>query len=333
MSTQSEAIIEEYLNQNDIKHVALEKLVNEVLEMQTLQENQKLQAMLREKERIEQEIKTQTLALQETRQNSFAMIEKALFEKFTEVNPDIQKKLTQLKLESIDILDVLAEITESAFISALESGENLEATFQEIARDLTHKTLRDGYLTLERAKHVIGTIISKASEIAEASPNQAREIFRGTLYGTKKGLTQSIQLFKERFAYIPDELQPLQIKNMEQTIRDLRHTDSLFIQVINEEAKLASPIMQKELLFIVERMRPDLTELINVSVEALNVVSDTLSNVSKEALQRSQIVLKSKAAIEAKRMGVNVWAVAKSAINGAINSAKDAIDQNKPPKR
>ena len=330
----AQTVIKRYLKDNhELTPELLDSIVTDVLDEVSKKHNTKLQTLLQQKEKLDLEIKKETHLVQEIRQTSFTQIEAVLHQDFEVFTPEIKQQLTQLKLQSVDILDALREITESAFVSALENGENLEATIQEIARDLTLKTLKDGYLSLERAKHVVGTIISTATDIAEAAPNVSKEILRATLYGTKKGLTQAIGLFKERFAYIPTEIQPLQIQNMQQTIKDLRHTDSLFIQVINDEAKETSPMMQKELTYIVERMRPDLSELITVSVEALNIVSDTLSNVSKEALHKGQNVLQSKAAIEAKRMGVNVWAVAKSAIGGAINSAKDAIEQSKNGKK
>lgn len=330
MSNSTQTIVKEHLaKQEGLDLALLTSIVDDVITANTSTQNAKLQELLQAKEKLELEIKAQTAVVHTTREDSFTEIETSLYQELNELEPSVKKQLTQLKLQSIDILDVLTEITESAFISALENGENLEATFHEIARDLTLKTLRDGYLTLERAKHVVGTIISKATDIAEASPNSANNILRGTLYGTKKGLTQSISIFKDRFAFIPDEIQPLQIKHMQQTVSDLKYTDKLFIEAINEQAAETNPLVQKVLLHIVERMRPDLSELINVSKEAIALVSDTLSTVSKEALQKSQTVLQSKAAIEAKRMGVNVWDVAKSALGGAINSAKDAMEKNK----
>jgi len=312
-----------------LSHETLEELSFATLDYETDQKRQELQQLLTQKEKLELEIRTKTSELQEIRQTTFEAIESALIEKFGTLEPAYQKRLTQLKIQAIDILDLLHEITESAFVAALENGENIEATFTEISRDLTRKTLKDGYLTLDRAQRVVDTIIASAADIAEAAPNFSSEILRGTLYGTKKGLTQSIRAFKERFDYIPDELRPMQIKNMEQTLKDLQHTDRLFIQLVQDQAKLCPASIEKELLYIVERMRPDLSELIMASKDAFTVISKQLAAVRKEAISRGQSVMQSKTAIEAKRMGVNVWDVAKNALNGAISSAKDAMDKKK----
>jgi len=311
----------------------IQNVVTTTLHETTNEQSAHIQELLVEKERLEQEIKTQTHKLQELRKNTFSDIESALQNTYGEIDPAHIKTLTQLQLQSIDILDLLSEITESAFIAAVENGENIEASFREITRDLTHKTLRDGYLTLERAKRVIEVIISVAANLAQATPNLADDMMKGAIYGTKKGLTQSIKLFKEQFAYLPDQLAPRQIKSMQQTFKDLHNTDTVFIQAIQHEADLCENVIKDKMYFILEHMHPELSELVNVSKETLLLVGEKLARLGKKAVVKGEKVLHSKAALEAKRMGVTVWDVAKGAVGGAISSAKDAMDQKKQSKK
>lgn len=310
----------------------LYEIVDQTLQKSTQNASDKLQALLTQREKLELEIRQQTQQLQETRQDAFSFLEAALRNRFADIDSHYMKRLTQLKLESIDILDLLTEIIESAFISALENGENIEASFKEITRDLTFKTLRDGYLSLDRARHVITTVVAVSSDMAEATPNMAEEILRGALYGAKKGLTQSIHVFKERFDFIPEEPDSLQIKTLQQAFLDLQHTDKLFIQIIQEQSRHSATIVSEKMMHIVENMRPDLSDLISASKETLNVISERLTKLGKKAVLKGEKVLQSKAAIEAKRMGVTVWHTAKGAIGGAITSAKDAIDKKQSKK-
>lgn len=318
--------------QDELTTPLIQEVVTTVLEETTQDSINDLQKLLAQKDKLEHEIKLHTQRLQELRQENFSEIEQLLRDYFPDIEAKDLKTLTQLKIQSIDILDLLQEITEAAFISALENGENIEASFKEISRDLTHKTLRSGYLTLDRARKVIATIIATAAEMAEATPNHAHAILKGSLYGSKKGLAQSIHTFKEHFSYIPDELEPEQIKSMRQTYEDLQHTDVIFMQIVQAQADLSAAVINKTMSDIVERMRPDLSELISVSKETLTLVGDRLGKLGKKAILRSEKVLHSSAAIEAKRMGVNVWDVAKGAIEGAINSAKDVIETKKNKK-
>lgn len=320
----------------DVSHIteaSITTLVLKTLDQTTSKQTDHIQELLVEKERLEQEIKVQTHKLQELRHETFADIESVLVECCGELSAPHIKTLTQLQLQSIDILDILCEITESAFIAALENGENIEASFREITRDLTHKTLRDGYLTLNRAKSVIEVIISVASDVATATPTHADEILRGAIYGTKKGLTQSINLFKEQFTYLPDQIDGRQLKSMRQTFEDLQNTDTLFVQYIHNQAESSEQIVKEKMYYIVERMRPELSELVAISKETLLIVGERLGQFGKSAFIKGEQALRSKVAHEAKRMGVNVWDVAKGAMNGAIVSAKEAMDHKKNAKK
>lgn len=314
-----------------LTNTIIEDLVKTSLDKATHKQSEHIQELLAEKERLEQEIKHQTHKLQELRHTTFAEIEEALQSCYGELESDHIKTLTQLQLQSVDILDLLREIAESAFIAAIESNDNIEASFREITRDLTYKTLRDGYLTLERAQMVVETIIGVAADLAEATPTLADPILRGSVYGSKKGLTQAITLFKEQFVFLPDQLAPRQVKSMRQTYDDLHSTATLFIQAIHHQADLRETFIKEKMYYILERMRPELSELVNISKETLLLVGEKLSKLGKKAVTKGEKVLHSKAAIGAKRMGHNVWDVAKGALGGAINTAKDAIDkkQNK----
>jgi hypothetical protein len=320
-------------DQTDLNDGVIATVVHETLNKVTSQQVDHIQELLIEKERLEQEIKAQTHQLQELRQETFSEIEEVLSECCGALSPEHTKLITQLQLQSIDILDILSEITESAFIAAIENGENIEAAFREITRDLTHKTLREGYLTLERAKAVIEAIVSVASELATATPNIADEILRGAIYGTKKGLTQSIKIFKEQFEYLPDQVDARQLKSMKQTFEDLHNTEAHFIQAIQHQANHSEQMVKEKMYYILERMRPELSELVNISKETLLIVGDRLGKFGKQAVIKGEQVLHSKAAGEAKRMGVTVWDVAKGAVGGAISSAKEAIDQKKQSKK
>ena len=56
-------------------------------------------------------------------------------------------------------------------------------------------------------------------------------------------------------------------------------------------------------------------------------MKDKFQLIKKDALQRGAKVLKSDKAQEAKRMGIQAWGVAKTALENAIKSAKNAIDK------
>ena len=56
-------------------------------------------------------------------------------------------------------------------------------------------------------------------------------------------------------------------------------------------------------------------------------MKDKFSNFARNAVKKADSALKSPKAVEAKRMGIEAWGVAKVALGSAIKTAKDAIDK------
>lgn len=74
-------------------------------------------------------------------------------------------------------------------------------------------------------------------------------------------------------------------------------------------------------------IRFDTDELTTLSKETVELLRNRLAKLTKGVSERSTKLLNSKSAQEAKAMGVRAWSVAKSAMNGAIKGAKEAIEK------
>jgi hypothetical protein len=73
-------------------------------------------------------------------------------------------------------------------------------------------------------------------------------------------------------------------------------------------------------------MHYDLEELIHISKETAQVMKERFSTLAKTAVKKADTALKSETAKEAKRMGIQAWGVAKTALESAIKSAKGVIE-------
>jgi len=73
-------------------------------------------------------------------------------------------------------------------------------------------------------------------------------------------------------------------------------------------------------------MHYDLQELIHISKETAEVMKDRFSEFAKKAVKKADSALKSEKAKEAKRMGIQAWGVAKTALSSAIKTAKNKIE-------
>jgi len=272
-----------------------------------------LEALLVQQERLARQIERKRETLQETKHAVFNALES-----FTaDEDAAVLASLHQTRLHSIDLVDMLEELMESAIITTLEKNHDIEETVEEISREITYETLGEGPLQRERIRLVAGSILGSAVNVAEASPVHAHQILRGTLKGIRSGLIKAIRRLKKQLLFVPEELRLTETMQTE-----LLRTDALFTQIVQDHALRCSAESRTLLERLSKEMRYDLEELVEVSREAVEVMREQLSHV----FSRSQ-VLNSKTAAEAKRMGISAWRSAKTTLHGALQNAKDKIDK------
>jgi hypothetical protein len=303
----------------------LKSLTNTILDIESKNLHDELEDLIAQKEAIESKIAKRRQELQEIKYQVFDSIES----KIDEDDNTTLTKLHQIKLQSIDIFDILSETVESAIITSLERSRDSEAAqnIQEVIKHITYEAIKEGSLSTIRTRKILSTILSSAIEISEATPNSAELILKSTLEGMRSGLYHSIDRFKSRINYVPLEAKHILIEDYDNIMEDLNQTDMLFVQVVQTQANEASSEIKKMLMELNKNMHVDLEELVNISKETANMIRSRVSSFTKNAVKRADDAFKSEKAKEAKAMGVQVWGVAKEALESALKSAKDAVNK------
>ncbi len=302
----------------------MKSLVNTILNLETSSLQEDVETLLAQKELIERSLEKKYTQLQETKYDVFDVLEERV-----KLNDTALAKLHQVKLQSIDLYDILSEMVESALITALEkdSDGDISETTIEVIKEITFEAIKEGSLNTIRIRKILSTILIVAIDLSEATPNRAEEILSATLRGMRSGLIKSIDRFKKRLAYTPVEAKHILIEDYDTIIEDLNQTDILFSQVITTQASQSSPVINRILLAINKEMHYDLEELVHISKETAEVMKERFASFAKNAVKHADTAFKSPKAQEAKRMGIEAWGVAKVALGSAIKSAKDAIDK------
>lgn len=308
------------LNLNDMK-----SFTSTILDIETAKVHSQVEDLLAKKEMLEIELDKKLDALEDIKYSVFNSIEGHIKEE----DALTLSKLHQVKLQTVDIFDLLGEMVESAIITSLEKSKDSEASehINEIIKDLTYEAINEGSLNTIRVRKILSSILSSAVELAEATPNQAIYILEPTLKGMRTGFTHSIDRFKQRIMYTPIEAKHILIEDYDTIMEDLNQSDTLFLQVVQTKANESSDQTRKLLVELNQKMHYDLDELVHISKEAAEVMRDKFSSFAINAVKKTESALKSPQAKEAKEMGVQAWGVAKVALGKAIKSAKDAIDK------
>jgi len=309
---------------NKLELAEIKAVTTTILDLETKSLQADVEALLAKKEAIERSLEKKQTQLQESKYAVFNALEEKLSS-----DESALSKLHQIKLQSIDLYDILSEMVESAIITALERDQDgdISETTIEVVKDITFEAIKEGSLNTIRVRKILSTILISAIDIAEATPNRANEILSSTLKGMRSGLVHAIDRFKRRLAYMPLEAKHILIEDYDTIIEDLNQTDTLFSQVVITQASQSSQSTKKILETTNKDMRYDLEELVHISKETAEVMKDKFSSFAKNAVKKADSALKSPKAEEAKRMGKEAWGVAKVALGSAIKTAKDAIDK------
>ncbi len=318
--TQASGVDLSSLNLHEMK-----ALSSTILDIETKKLHDEVESLLSKQEKLNIELDKKLEALQDVKHGVFNAIESQI----KDSDSLTLSKLHQVKLQSVDIYDLLSEMVESAIITALEKSKDSEALelIQEVIKDLTYEAIKEGSLNTIRVRKILSTILISAIDLAEASPNQANDILDSTLKGMRAGLTHAIDRFKQRLEFTPIEAKHILIEDYDTIMEDLNQADTLFLQVVQTQANESSSEIKKLLVELNQKMHYDLEELIHISKETAEIMKKRFSNFAKTAVKKADTALKSQKAKEAKEMGAQAWGIAKIALSNAIKSAKDVIDK------
>jgi len=308
------------LNLNEMKTLA-----STVLELETSKIHSEVETLLSKKEKLQIEIDKKLEILQDIKYDVFHAIE----DHIKEDDSQTLSKLHQVKLQSVDIFDLLGEMVESAIITSLEKSKDSEASEQisEVIKEITYEAIKEGSLNTIRIRKILSTILISAIDLAEATPNQAEPILEATLKGMRGGLTRAIDRFKQRIMYTPIEAKHILIEDYDTIMEDLNQSDTLFLQIVQTQANESSSQTRKLLVELNQKMHYDLQELVHISKETAQAMKERFSTLAKQAVKKTEKALQSQKAQEAKEMGKQAWGVAKVALGNAIKSGKDFMDK------
>ncbi len=301
----------------------LKILSQTVLETETEELDVNVEDLLAQKERIERELERKSAELQKVKYEIFDDIEKA----FEDTSKATISKIHQIKLQSIDLFDLLEEMVESAILTAIEKDKDIEESLFEVTKEITYETIEEGSFNTIRIRKIISTIFNEAIKVAEAAPNRAEGILKGTLKGIRSALIRSIENFKKELQFMPEESKSILVDDYD-TLRDeIFSTDNLFKQVIKGSANKSDESTKKIIKKALKDIEYDMDELVHISKETIDVMKSHFSTLKDSAYKRGSKVLSSDSAKEAKKMGQEAFGIAKSAMNNAIKSAKDVIEK------
>ncbi|HEC1804550.1 TPA: hypothetical protein R1720_001535, partial [Campylobacter lari] len=236
-------------------------------------------------------------------------------------------------LYDIEILGLLKETAESAFITTLEKGENIELTSCEIAKNLVFNAICEGSFEKERILKISQVVLNAAFELANESQAFAYDLCIGSIYGAQEGISLAIEKFKSSFAYSALEYD---LKNKEKELIDIEQEFIQMLKKISSELDNPAKDILKDLLenkfdtlfAKFKRLIQENREQIFIKINEIKqnpkiddftrLAQTKLNSLAKELGELEKITSKKYKNIDtsyAKKLGLRLWEKAKNLIN------------------
>ena len=267
---------------------------------------------------------TEEEELQRTLRALFAGIERSI-DRVDPNDRDIWREaLENTELEHVEGLGILNETVEAALIAAYEESEDIESAIREVIRQITLKALTEGLLSAVRIRAILTTILTKASDLSEATPNNAKEIIHGTVYGINDALIATVKQLKEQLNFAPEEIKTSHVANWEELIKMLHRSDELYKEIIDDVASKNSTFVSEILTQSASVIGDNFAELKRISHETIEIAKKKLTLLAKEAAIKGA-ELKEQLTSEAKRLGTKAWKKAIKMAEAYKNKITDTL--------
>ena len=170
-------------------------------------EEEYLYRLMSEKERISRQILTQKNEIKELMFDTFNALEMRFANDKISSNLTIKRALNEKMLDETIMKEYLSEISETAFLSAIENNESLSVDVQEKASQRAEKIVYiaacGSEFNREIFAKIITIVINEAVNVANASQIYATELIEGAVLGANLGLKKAVEKFKNDHKFSP----------------------------------------------------------------------------------------------------------------------------------
>lgn len=307
-------------------------VIEGLLQGSNCENKERLFKMMYEMEQLEKLIYQQSSIIKNTASKIYAAVEKAA--KNSENKKPVLQALNNTKLLNLEMMGILKDVAEEAFIAAIEQSSDIKDAVKEISKTLSYKAISEEKFTLQRASNIASVILESACDIADSDYMHSSDIMKGATEGVKEGILKASEKFKNDMKFAPDEIKTLLEKEANISKKDVINIEEHFIETMRLSQKKSDGISSIILSKIIAEHDTYLAKLKRFSSKATEIFSSKVENfkdnelkefkktatkkfedIKKDAIPRAKQI-----SDEAKSLGLKSWESAKNIIS---NAAKD----------
>lgn len=306
------------------------KLIRALTKASIQEAQNALFSYINEVEFLNKQIENQKNLIKNQTSNNFLEFERILLE--SSYKDALTSSLNDAILFDIEMLGILKETAESAFLTTLEKVEDIELTSKEIAKNLVYNAICEADFQKERILKISSIVLNTAFEIANEAMAYAKDLCSGVIKGTQEGIELGIEKFKNSLKCASFE-EDLTLKS-----KELIDIEDEFVALLKEEMKkqnnpakeIIEKLLESELDNLFAKLKRLATESREQFILALNelkknpkindfnrVTQRKIENFKQEMFEFEKLTgekYKDLNIKKAKKLGVRLWENAKNFI-------------------
>lgn len=336
---------------------SISNLIQGLSEAKSELKEQHIYKLIYEKEQVEQKILDLKKQIRSELQTTLESIEDFIQNSDFEDKIKILQTIDEKMLCDLQMLGILKESTEAAFLTALEHQEDIRDTIAQIAKNLVFNAINDDKIDKTRFLEVAEVVCETAVNIANIEYRFARWIIVGVLEGTRDGLVKAVEKFIDDIKYVPNS------QSLLESSQEFIKIENAFVTMVRElmarsnepAAGIINEILQSSLdsyFAKFRRMQYEISTQISLRLEELkgkeNIdkfttiavnkfgelkrelgSNERLENLKKEIGEFEKKVEAKLESINYQELGQNVKKQAKELGNKMYNAAKNLLERGK----
>ncbi|MBL0721729.1 MAG: hypothetical protein JJV88_04030 [Sulfurovum sp.] len=249
-----------------------------------------------------------------------------------ETKLEIEDAVINIKLKSVESLGIMQDTIKHSVKVVIEEGEDVQNRVANITKEATENALNSGQLTAEKTKEISELVMLSAIESAQELDKYIEETTKGAVYGTRDGVTSSIESVKIDLIETKDDAIDSINKNIDQTIKDINTIENAFIDALGITTNKVGDIAQSVLKYSISELRELTSTLhemaLNTSEIAITYLKKSTQDVTTETKGKVND-LADDVKDEIVDLAEKMAKISKGAILGLVDGAKKAIEDKK----
>lgn len=285
-------------------------------------EEERLYSLLYESEKINKEIKKTGYGIKNAIFDSFKDIEDSIKSQNSLEKDILLSIVNETLVGAAQLKGIIKEVSESVFLSIIESGDDIEDTAFEFSKNLVYKSLNESEFKRYHATAVAKTILGVALSVANESKIYTSELIGGTVRGINAGTLKAIDKFKDGFKFAPEELG----EEFSESLKEIAGIDEEYRELFKALSASTEDPARSELEAIIKKEYDNpLSKIVKISADAAASLKDNFELMELSENYKEFSKFATAKFDEIKKKGAKIWGDLE--LDDKISGLKKDIDE------